>query len=222
VAVLPIFILFGALVVGVLVWGYLREKKRREAFQLLAQQIGFHYTRRDRSLASRYQFLDALRQGSNRYALNILEGEYEGYPAKVFDFHYETHSTDSKGRRQTHHHYFSFFLIEQQKAFPELRIYPEGFLSKLGQMVGFDDIDFESMEFSKAFCVRSPDRKFAYDICHTGMMEYLLAHRDLSMELEGRCIALSFPRRLSPEEVPGRLAQLVEIRNLFPEYLYQG
>jgi hypothetical protein len=89
-------------------------------------------------------------------------------------------------------------------------------------MLGFGDIDFESIEFSKAFCVRSRDRKFAYDICHTRMMEYLLAHRDLSLEIEGHCVALSFPRRLDIEEIPGRLRQLVEIRNLFPAYLYRG
>ncbi len=214
-------VVFALVVIALGVLGYLREKKRREAFQALAARLGMRYVARDRSLAKRYRFLDKLRQGTNRYAFNILEGEFKGYPVKAFDYHYETHSTDSKGRRTTHHHYFSFFILEQEKEFPELRIYPEGLLSKLGQMLGFDDIDFESIEFSKAFCVRSRDRKFAYDICHTRMMEYLLAHRDLSLEIEGRCVAMSFPRRLDVEEIPRRLEQLVEIRQLFPEYLYR-
>lgn len=212
---------FLALVIALGIWGYLREKKRREAFQALAARLGLRYTRRDKSIASQYRFLDKLRQGSNRYAFNVLEGGFKSYPVKAFDYHYETHSTNSKGQRQTHHHYFSFFILEQAKEFPELRIYPEGILSKLGQMLGFDDIDFESLEFSKAFCVRSRDRKFAYDICHTRMMEYLLAHRDISLELEGRCVAMSFPRRLAAEEIPHRLEQLVEVRQLFPEYLYR-
>jgi len=171
--------------------------------------------------AGQYRFLDKLRQGANRYAFNILEGDYEGHYVQVFDYHYETHSTDSKGRRQTHHHYFSFFILQLPKAFPELRIYPEGFFSKLGQMIGFDDIDFESVEFSRAFCVRSTDKKFAYDVCHARMMEYLLQDRGLSLEIEGPCLAMSFSRRLRVEEIPGRLAQLVEIRDLFPEYLFR-
>ena len=214
-------IVFFLVAIAIGIFGYLREKKRREAFQALANRLGLRYIRRDRTLADQYRFLDKLRQGSNRYAFNILEGHLEGYPVKVFDYHYETHTTNSKGQRQTHHHYFSFFILEQEKEFPELRIYPEGLLSKFGQMLGFDDIDFESLEFSKAFCVRSRDRKFAYDICHTRMMEYLLAHRDLSLEIEGRCVAMSFPRRLAVEEIPRRLEQLVEIRRLFPEYLYR-
>jgi hypothetical protein len=215
-----IIVLAVGLAVALVIIGYRLEKKRREAFQSLAARLGMTYTARDSTIASQYRFLDALCRGENRYAYNVLSGTFEGYPARAFDFHYETHSHDSRGRRTTHHHHFSFFLIEQEKAFPELRIYPEDFLSKLGQMMGFDDIDFESIEFSKAFVVRSADRKFAYDVCHTRMMEYLLAHRELSVEVEGRCIAISFNSRLKPEEVPVRLRQLVEIRRLFPEYLY--
>jgi len=219
-----LFIVIGILVVaGLALFGWLAEKKRREAFAALAGRLGLAFDPgRDKALPLRYGFLDALRQGDNRYAFNILRGDYRGFPVQAFDFHYETHSTNSKGQRQTHHHYLSFFLLEQIRDFPELRIYPESFFSKIGQMLGFEDIDFESLEFSKAFCVRSKDRKFAYDVCHTRMMEYLLAHRDLSLEIEHTAVALSFGKRLKPEEVPARLDQLVTIVNLFPEYLYRG
>jgi len=219
---LPILVFGGiaVLVVGGLIVGYIWEKRRREAFLRLANELGLEYRRRSPSIATRYKFLDKLRQGSKRYAFNVLKGMYEDYPVQIFDYHYETYSTDSKGRRQTHHHYFSFFILEQEREFPELRIYPETLMSKIGQAMGFDDIDFESIEFSKAFVVRSTDKKFAYDVCHTRMMEYLLAHRDLSIEIERKCLSISFDTRLKPEQIPERLRQLVEIRNLFPRYLY--
>jgi hypothetical protein len=219
---MPFFIfgLFLVLMIVVGVLGWLAEKRRREAFQALAQRLGLRYQKKDPSIAQRFEFLDKLRQGENRYAFNILDGQFEEQPVMVFDFHYETHSTDSKGRRQTHNHYFSFFILFEEKVFPELRIYPENILSKLGQMLGFDDIDFESAEFSRAFTVRSKDKKFAYDICHTRMMRYLLEHRDLSVEIEKQCVSMSFNSRLKPEQIEGRLRQLVEIRKLFPEYLY--
>lgn len=202
-------------------FSWLAAKKRREAFQALAERLGMRYTEHDNSLDDRYRFLNKLDQGSNRYAFNVIEGRYSGHAICLFDYHYETHSRDSKGRRQTHHHYFSFFILNQSRRFPELRIYPESFLSKLGQMIGFDDIDFESAEFSRAFTVRSNDKKFAYDVCHTRMMEYLLARRDLSIEIEGHSVAIGCDRRLKPEEIEGRIRQLVEIRELFPEYLYK-
>ncbi len=137
-----------ALIIGLGIYNYLQEKKRREAFQRLADELGFDYrVGRDFEIPSRYAFLNRLNSGSNRYAQNILSGELEGFPLQAFDYHYETHSTDSKGRRQTHHHWFSFFILEMRNFFPELLIYPEGFFSKLGQFIGFDDIDFESIEF---------------------------------------------------------------------------
>jgi len=220
--VVAIFAVVITILLMAAVFSYLLEQKRRDAFRRLAAELGLDYVYRDTSVASRYEFLDALRKGDHRYAFNILRGTYEGHRVQAFDYHYETHSSGSKGQRQTQHHYFSFFVLEDDMSFPELRIYPEGILSKLGQMLGYADIDFESIEFSKAFCVRSLDRKFAYDICHTRMMEYLLAHRDLSIEIEGPCVALSFAKRLKPEEIPGRLRQLVEIRSLVPEYLFRG
>lgn len=217
-----IIVLVVAAVVAVVIFGGRWEKKRREALRSLAGRLRLRYTQRDDSVTDRYEFLDDLQRGSNPYAFNILAGDFEGHPVKVFDFHYETHSTDSKGRRQTHHHYFSFFLLEHEADFPELRVYAESFFSKLGQLLGFEDIDFESVEFSKAFTVKSKDKKFAFDVCHTRMMEYLLNHQDLSMEIEGGCVAISFPHRLAPEEIEGRLRQLLEIRTLFPEYLFRS
>lgn len=213
IPVLIIIIFIGLAIAGA-IFRALWEKKRREGFQTLAQRLRMRYTQRDDSIADRYRFLDKLRQGRNRYAFNVLVGQYEGHTVQVFDYHYRTGSG-----KNTKDHYLSFFILEQEKHFPELRIYPEGIFQKLGQMIGFNDIDFESIEFSRAFCVRSRDRKFAYDICHTRMMEYLLQHRDLSIEIEGRCVAISFDKRLDAEQIPGRLRQLVEIRDLFPKYL---
>ena len=210
------------LVIGLAILGYLREKKRREAFRNLAADMGFTYcVGKDYSIPHRYNFLNKLSTGSNRYAQNILEGDLEGFPLHCFDYHYETYSTDSKGRRQTHHHRFSYFILEMKKSFPELLIYPEGFFSKFGQFIGFEDIDFESIEFSKAFVVKSNDKKFAYDICHTRMMEHLLEHPDLSIEIEGPCLAMGFGSRLTAEEAEKRMRQMVTLRQLLPDYLFR-
>jgi hypothetical protein len=85
---------------------------------------------------------------------------------------------------------------------------------------GYQDIKFESAEFSKAFSVRSPDRKFAYDVCNAKMMEYLLANRDLSIEIENEVTALAFNTRLAVEQFEMNLQRLVEIRSRMPEYLF--
>ena len=68
--------------------------------------------------------------------------------------------------------------------------------------------------------MRSRDRKFAYDVCNAQMMEYLLANRDLAIEIEGPALALAFQTRLSAPEIEANLARLREIRLRLPEYLF--
>ncbi len=213
--------MFAALVIVLVVLSAVAARKRREAFAALGQRLGLAFSPdRNRDIAQRFAFLDKLAQGSNRYAFNVLSGTFRNHQVLAFDYHYETHSTDSKGDRQTHHHHLSCLLLMLEKSFPELNISPEGFFSKIAQGLGYEDIDFESHEFSRTFCVRSKDKKFAYDFCHARLMEYLLRNRDLSIEVEGPVLAIAFSGRLDPSFVERNLTRLVELRSFMPKYLF--
>ncbi len=218
-------LLIAAIVVGIAVIGYFAwkaEQKRRAEFAAWAAANNWVYSpARNREVYRRFRFLDRLNRGSNRYAFHCLQGQWQGHDAMGFSFHYETHSSDSKGRRRTHHHYLGVVLIEIEKSFPELRVSPEGWLNKLGHAMGFQDIDFESIEFSKAFEVKSEDKKFAFDFCHTGMMEYLLQHRGTSLEVDGAYLALYDRHKLEPNEIEPYLNHLIQIRQLMPEFLFR-
>lgn len=219
-----VFLIFGAFLaifIIAAIFSHLAAKKRREEMGLLASRLGLAFRPgEDYGLARRFSFLDKLAQGSNRYAFNVLSGRYQEHDICAFDYHYETQSRDSKGHTQTHHHYFSFFVLELPRRFPELVITREGWLSKIAQAFGYDDIDFESAEFSRAFCVRSKDKKFAYDICHARMMEYLLENRDLSLEIEAEALSLAFDSRLNAGQIEYNLQRLAAVRSFFPEYLF--
>lgn len=217
-----IFVVFAALVIVGIIWSVIAAGKRRAAMAELAARLGLSFRPgKDHALADGYSFLNKLRKGSNRYAFNILEGVYHTQRVVVFDFHYETHSHSSKGGRRTHHHYFSFFILLVPHAFPELTIAREGLLSKIAQAVGYDDIDFESADFSRTFVVRSKDKRFAYDVCNAKMMEFLLQHRDLNIEIDGPAIALAFTQRLTPRQIENNLTRLLWVRSLMPDYLFE-
>lgn len=220
---MPVFMFLAIFaVIGIFIYlGHLAEKKRQEALRAAAAALGLSYSReKDRDLASHYGFIDRMRQGSNRYAFDVIRGVYRNNSVIAFDYHYETHSTDSKGNRQTHHHYLSFYILTLDRPFPELKISREGFFSKIAQVFGYDDIDFESHEFSRKFCVRSPDKKFAYDICNARMIEYLLANEDLNIEIEGSSYSLAFSGRIPPQSIQYNLDRLVNARELMPAYLF--
>jgi len=216
------FLIVAVLVITVIgaIYGMIQARKRLEGLFTLAQRLGLNFSAaEDYGLADRYGFLKQLAQGENRYARNVLSGSYQQNPVLAFDYHYETY-TQGKSGRQTHHHWFSFFILTLPAVFPDLTIRRENFLTRVAEVFGYQDIKFESAEFSKAFNVRSPDKKFAYDVCNAKMMEYLLANRDLSVEIENQVLALAFDTCLSVEQVESNLQRLVEIRSRLPEYLF--
>jgi hypothetical protein len=212
---LIVILIFGA------IYSSIQAQKRQEGLIELARRLnlsfdaGQHY-----SLPDAYSFLKELDKGDNRYATNILSGTYRQNQVVAFDYHYETQSTDGKGHTQTHDHWFSFLILTLPAVFPDLTIRREGFFTKIAEVFGYEAIKFESAEFSKTFCVRSPDKKFAYDVCNANMIEYLLANRDLSVEIENQVIALAFNTRISVEDIENDLQRLVEIRARLPEYLF--
>jgi hypothetical protein len=203
------------------IYGVIQARKRQEGLFELAQRLGLDFSAaEDREIADGYGFLKQLAEGENRYACNVLSGTYQQNQVLAFDYHYETHTTDSKGNRETQHHWFSFFILTLPAVFPDLTIRRENLLTKVAEAFGYQDIKFESAEFSRAFCVRSPDKKFAYDVCNAQMMEYLLANRDLSVEIENQVLALAFNTRLSVEQIAANLQRQVEIRSRLPQYLF--
>jgi len=207
---------FIAIIVVVSVLAYISAQKRREAMAKLAAELGLSFApNKNWDIAKRYSFLDKLRVGSNRYAFNILSGNYKDYDVTMFDYHYRTGSGKS-----TQDHYISFFILHLPTSFPELVIGPEDIFSKMAQAIGYDDIDFESHEFSRKFCVRSRDKKFAYDVCNARMIEYLLSNTDLTIEIEGGALAMSFNSQLSPEQIEPNLNRLITVRSFLPEYLF--
>jgi hypothetical protein len=219
---MPLVIVVVLVVIAIgAIYNMIQARKRREGLFELAQRLGLNFSAaEDYEIADRYNFLKQLAKGENRYARNVLSGTYQQNEVLAFDYHYETHSTDSKGNRTTEHHWFSFFILTLPALFPDVTIRRENFLMKVAEVFGYQDIKFESAEFSKTFCVRSPDKKFAYDVCNAKMMEYLLANRDLSVEIENQALALAFDRCLSVEQVEANLQRLIEIRSRLPDYLF--
>jgi hypothetical protein len=219
---MPVF--FVAVVVIVVIgaiYNAIAQNKRREGLLELAQRLNLDFTPgQDFGVPGRFGFLKQLAQGDDRYAANVLSGNYRQNEILAFDYHYATYHTDKSGTHKDDH-WFSFFILTLPAvAFPDLTIRRENLFTKVAEVFGYQDIKFESAEFSKTFCVRSPDKKFAYDACNGQMMEYLLANRDLSIEIENEVIALAFSTRLSVDQFEFNLQRLVEVRSRLPEYLF--
>lgn len=207
---------------------YITEKRRREALAALANVLGWSFSpARDHGHDEEYAHFEIFRRGHSRFAFNTLSGTMDilGRTCKAMmgDFHYKVTSGSGKNRR-TRTYRFSYLIVHlPMPGVPDLLIRPEGMFDKLAGVFGFDDIDFESAEFSRRFHVKSPDRRFAYDVIHPRMMEFLLAEQPPTVDIEhGRCCLSDGSRRWGPEEFRAQLNWLTSFFNQWPDHVAQS
>ena len=194
---------------------YEPEEVRRRDLAALARKLKLQFSpKNDFKLAERFLFLTWLKRGevrNVRYAYNVMHGYHLDYLVTIFDY------TFLAGK---YSYYWSAFILEMKTNFPDTIISHESLESRFAEEFGVPHIAFESAEFTRTFNVRSADKKFAFDVCHPRMMEYLLANKDLTIEIRGPMVAVLFEDWLRTEKIEFNLSRLIEIRKLLPEYLF--
>lgn len=217
-----VFVLIIAAVIlaatGAAIWAARMRNKRRQDVAGWAQANGLKFLpANDHSLRLRYQAFKSLQRGENRYAYNVCLGTVGQRVTCGFDYHYETRSTDGKGHRQTHHHHFSALVVEAGIPLKPLYIRPEGFFDKLTEFAGFEDIDFESAEFSQKYHVTAPDRRWAFDVLHQKTMEVMLLYPRFHIEFQGsQVMAYHAGKTFSLGEFSSALKVVTEVLDLLP------
>jgi len=216
-----------ALVLGVggALWSWYQQKKRREALAALAKGLGMSFDpSHDRSHDDEYAHFEIFRRGRSRVAHNTMWGRLpingREYPAKMGDFRYKVTRSSGKSR-STRTYRFSYLILHLPFAnVPDLLIRREGLFDKLAGVVGFDDIDFESAEFSRRFHVKSKDKRFAYDVVTPAMMEFLLHAPGPSVDIEhGRLCLADGKTRWRVEQFEESLAWATRFLSLWPEHV---
>jgi len=194
------------------------EPVRRQKLAALAKKLQLQFnSNNDFKLAEKFSLLTWLQHGEVRYAYNVFHGYFSAeYLVTIFDYHFSV-----PGGKSASDYYWSAYVLEMKTNFPDTLINHESLESRIGELLGGPHISFESAEFSRNFRVRSADKQFAFDVCNPRMMEYLLANKDLTIQVNGPDLAVLFEDWLRPEKVERNLSRLIQIRKLLPDYLFE-
>jgi hypothetical protein len=210
------------LVAGAAIWfNYAAAKKRREEFAAFAAQQGFAYTPENNGLAGQWSG-EPFERGDHRRAKNVLTGAFQGRQIVAFDYSYQTHSTDSKGRRSTQTHKYGVVVMQLPGPLPHLQVTHEGiFGGAVANALGFRDLQFESDQFNRAFRVKADDERFGHAVVHPRMMELLLARGEIGWRIEGNSLVGWDNGAHAPVEVMNRLQLLQQVIDQVPPYVWR-
>jgi len=213
----PLLVILFVLLIGALIaYSFYAAAQRRKLLAQWAHSRLLHFNSgKDYGMDSRFPDFKCLHRGRSRAAFNIVTGRLGEHPVTAFDYRYTTGS--GKNRRT---HRFSAMIVSAPFPLKPLFIRREGFFDKVTEFFGADDIDFESAEFSRKFFVKSPDKKWAYDVIHQRMMEYLLSGPKFSIQMNGdSIIAWRDNNVLSPDDFESAFGLIEGMLERLPDYL---
>jgi hypothetical protein len=212
-------VLFVFLIIGIAVIGFVQAAKRRDEMAAYAVSRGWRYEQEQPLLVDRFDG-PPFGIGSDRHAGNAVYGQHDGRDFVSFDYQYETTSGSGKDRRTTTHH-FSVLALSMGVSLPSLRVDPENFLERFVGRITNSDIDLELEDFNRSFTVTCPDRKFASDVLHPQMMEFLLQHKGVGWRFERDSMLMVSGSHRSVAEIDATLALMDQITDRIPDFVWR-
>lgn len=212
-----LFLAFIVIAVIVAVAGHLAAQKRRRELALFAAQNALQFTP-DVEWGFVEQFealgLTPFGQGRSRRASNLVHGRKGELEWQLFDYRYVTGS----GKNKTTHRY-GVAAARVPLGFPRTVLRPEGFFDKVASLAGFDDINFESEEFSRRYHVTGANRRFAYDLVHPQMMEYLMSLPAMHWQLAPGVVMITRSGVYDARELPHLTAAIDGLLSRVPPFV---
>ena len=208
-----IIVLSVALVGGILFTVTVQERKRVEAMRQAAMMVGFQFEdhlEKD-ALEALVGELPLFRRGHSRKATSVLRTTRHDRPVVLMDYQFTT-----GGGKSSHTHRLTVAVFtDGARGVPDFEVGPENFLHRIGQVFGYQDIDFEEdEEFSKKFLLRGQDETAIRALFGPSIRMTFSSLEGWSAETRGGLLAAyRSDKRCPPEEISGFLADASRIQS---------
>jgi len=190
-----------------------QERKRIEAMRQAAMMAGFQFEdhlEKD-ALEALVGELPLFRRGHSRKATSILRTSRHDRPVVLMDYQFTT-----GGGKNSHTHRITVALFpDGARGVPDFEVGPENFLHRVGQVFGYQDIDFdEDEEFSKKFLLRGQDDTAIRAMFGPSVRMMFSSLEGWSAETRGGLLAAyRSNKRCPPEEISGFLSDASRIQS---------
>lgn len=216
--------IFALAMVAVIVVLHRIEKARRRGLQVEADRLGLKYSYYDPySIAMIFSHMNHFSQGINKYAFNVVHGQYKGHLVLDFDFHYALEPQKKRRNQPADSQVLSVMALMLPVHFPALLIRPRVMMDRFPDPgEAFVEVPVDSVAFSSAYVARATDAAFGAAVCHPDMLDYVVKHPGLSVEINGNSMVVHLAEILEPERLESQLNRLLEVYELIPEALFEA
>ncbi len=211
--VAAIFAGMAAFVLVIIATAVLAERKRVQAFQGVANELGLAWHAAGQpEVEAAVRTFSLFEQGRGHKIYNLIHGQTEEAEVALFDFNVTTGSGDS----ETTHKRTMAWIRSPRLNLPQFSLRPEHFLHRVGKLMGMQDINFEEFpKFSKKYMLQGPDEA----VIRAAFQPQLIARLEelpyAQLEGRGDCLALlTSNTRRRPRELPKLLEDAFEMFTL--------
>lgn len=197
--------------VGVIIYiAFQVQRKRTEAMSAVCQAMGFVFTESpDVGTLRAYGDQPLFDRGHSRNARNLMTGRTADREVMLFDYQYTV------GGGKNSHTYSQTVALYPNGAsgLPDLVLAPENVFHKIGQIFGYQDIDFDqSPEFSSHYLLRGEDEMAIRGAFTADAIAFFAQDRGWQVEIRGGHVVIyRSSRRCKPPEAPAFLAETLRV-----------
>ncbi len=214
----PIYIgAFIALAIVMMVFTYFADRKRTESLIPFAAEMGLTFEKDGNHLTGEIQSrFDLFSRGRSRKATNLIYGEANGTGVWIFDYRYTT----GGGKNSTTHRQTVACIASTELQLPQFSLYREGIFSRLGSMLGMQDIDFDSHpDFSNQYVLKGENEDAVREVFRETVLSFF-EQQDKHLRVEGngdQLLVYRASRRVKPEMIKDFFAEaFVVYREFLP------
>lgn len=194
--------------VGFFTWAHFSRKKDQHKFRAWAESKGYSFQAKAFWKPQQSGILP-IDVGPQRAATNFVS--FEGF--RAFQCAYNVDGIEQKPSEYT------VALKGRPNPGPLLRIQLEGLRHKAWDMVGGEDIDFESDAFSRMYWVECTDRKHAYEVINAEMMDFLLLNPVPQIQWGQHDLMVTMPGKIDAVKIHQMWNFLNSFENRIPRRL---
>jgi hypothetical protein len=212
------FILFfiALAIVAVALYIYF-ERRRTKRLKAIATELNLEfYENGNGQVMGLVHDFQLFCRGRNRRIRNLIQGQVEEAFVAIFDYYYVTGS----GKNSHTHCQTVILLRSDHLQMPKFSLYPENLFYRIGDFLGYHDIDFTSYpEFSNRYLLRGENETLIRKAFHSEAIAFYENSRGLCTEAsDSRLIFYRPSAKVPAEEMHSFLSVGLKVLRLFARF----